>query len=155
MCMVVSMDIHWWFSIDATYIRIQRWSCLMFNGINIRMLASIAIDHRFDSLSVKSNKRQYIWYLHFVATCGLLLRGLWLWLWRLTPLSTILMLYQGCQLYLWRKPEKTTNLSQVTDKLYHIMLYRVHLAISGIRSRNAIDDRHCLQLFRWASTINI
>jgi hypothetical protein len=56
-------------------------------------------------------------------------------LWRLTPLSTKCQLYRGDQFFFCggnrstlRKPP---TMWHITDKLYHIMLHRVHLAMNS------------------------
>ena len=60
-------------------------------------------------------------------------KGLGLWC-LLMPFITIIQLYRGGQFYWWRKPEypkKSTDLSQVTDKLHHIRTINTGVCLPG------------------------
>jgi hypothetical protein len=62
----------------------------------------------------------------------------WFGLLCLTPLSTIFQLYRGGQFYWWRKPDKNTDMSQITDKFDHIRLDRVHLSMNVLFSSDKL-----------------
>ena len=61
--------------------------------------------------------------------------------------------FNKCSVISWRSvllvkgkkteyPEKTTHLSQVIDKLYHITLHHVNIAMNWVRTHNFSSDGH-------------
>ena len=61
----------------------------------------------------------------------------------------IFQLYRGGQFYWWRKPEnpeKTTDLSQVTDKLFRHNVVSSTPRLRGVLTHNVSGDRHRLHL---------
>ena len=90
----------------------------------------------------------FLFHLVFVLLFGTKLT------WKYCRITTFfqsgLWCFNNISVILWRSfllvvetggPGKTTDLSQVTEKLYHIMLYRVHLALNGVRIHNFCGDR--------------
>ena len=74
-------------------------------------------------------------------------------LWCLTPISTIFQLYCGCKFYWWIKPEypeKATDLSEVTNKLYHIMFIKYTWSRTGFElTTSGVIDTGCIGSYKY------
>ena len=80
--------------------------------------------------------------IFFSSNIGSVNTRVWLGSLCLTSLSTIFQWHRGGQIYWQRKQEKTTDLLHVTDNLYHIMLYRVHLPWAELELKTLVHWLH-------------
>ena len=83
-----------------------------------------------NTLLILDNIRNCI--LKYIVTLRFVLDGLWC----LTPRQSVLLVEET------GTPGGNYGTTQVTNKLYHIMLYRVQLAMNGVQNHNVSGDRH-------------
>ena len=79
---------------------------------------------------------------------------LFVW-WCLTLLSTIFQLYRGGHFIGGNNLSTRWKPPQVTGKLYHITLYRVHLAMNRIQTHNFSGDRYWLHTYHAITTLTV
>ena len=75
-----------------------------------------------------------------VAQCTISLFMIWFGLRCFIPLSGIFQLYRGGQFIGGENRRPVASHWQI----YHILLYRIHLAMNGVRTHNFSGDRHWL-----------
>ena len=58
------------------------------------------------------------------------------------PLSTIFSVISVSFIGILYQPIKNTDMSQITVKLYHIIVYPVHIVMNMVLTRNFSGDSH-------------